>query len=143
MAEGRSSQILSVVHLVHRAAQRADELFARIAPGAGPRQFEVLKAVSQDDGCSQTAIMAITGIERSTTASTVSRLVRSGLLRRRRTRKDARTYAVRLTDKGREVLEEAEPLAKKVDEEFLASLQPKERLEFVRHLEQLVLAGRN
>ena len=137
MAADGSTRRVSVVHLVHRAAQRADELFASIAPGLSPRKFEVLRAVAHAEGASQTAIMAATGIDRSSTASLVAALVRAGLLRRRRTRRDNRTYAVRLTDKGHEVLEQTEPLAKQVDQMFLAPLKPKEGVDLVRSLEHL------
>jgi hypothetical protein len=63
------SPLQSVAHLLHRAGQRADSLFAG---GVGdiltPRQFAVLQAVAEADGLSQTGIMAATGIDRSSTA---------------------------------------------------------------------------
>src|SRR5262249_60709714 len=93
----------SPLHLLHRAGQRADQLFARHVGDYGftPRQFAVLKAVADADGLSQTAIMIATGIDRSGTAELVRRLGLHGLLTPRRTRKDARGYAVRLRPAGR------------------------------------------
>ena len=46
---------------------------------------------------------------------------RKGLLQRRRTKEDARAYAVKLTDEGWRVLRGAEPLAKRVDDSILDS----------------------
>jgi hypothetical protein len=60
----------SPLHLLHRASQRADGLFARHVPDSDltPRQFTVLQAVADKSGLSQTDIMAATGIDRSSTA---------------------------------------------------------------------------
>ena len=93
--------LFSPLHLLHRARQRTDSLFARNVGDTHLtlRQFAVLQAVSDGDGLSQTAIMAATGIDRSSTAELVRRLVSNGWLQRRRTRRDARLYAVRLTQK--------------------------------------------
>ena len=99
--------LISPIHLLHRASQRADGLFARqIRPSdLTPRQFVVLQAVAAKNGLSQTDIMAVTGIDRSSTAALVRTLVTKGLLKRRRTRRDARVYAVRITSSGRQMLE--------------------------------------
>ena len=77
MPSGHPTQ--SVVHLLHRAAQMADASFMRHSAGLTPRLFEVLKAVAAADGLSQNAIMAATGIDRSSVASLVARLVEMGL----------------------------------------------------------------
>ena len=110
--------------LLHRASQRADNLFVRHVGKTGPtpRQFAVLHAVSEKDGLSQTDIMAATGIDRSSTADLVRRLVRSGCLQRRRTRRDARVYAVRLTPKGRQTIAIGVPAAAAADPALLALL---------------------
>jgi DNA-binding MarR family transcriptional regulator len=135
MAPG-SKQSFSPLDLLHRASQRADNLFAQRVGNAQltPRQFAVLKAVSAADGLSQTAIMAATGIDRSTTAELVRRLVNNGLLQRRRTRRDARLYAVRLTARGRQTFASGEPAARTADETLLSSLAPQQRSAFLEAL---------
>ena len=114
----------SLLTLLHRASQRADNLFVRHVgeKGLTPRQFAVLHAVSEEDGLSQTDIMSATGIDRSSTADLVQRLVRSGCLQRRRTRRDARVYAVRLTPKGEQLVAIGVPAAAAVDQALLALL---------------------
>ena len=80
-----------------------------------PRQFAVLYTVANNEGLSQTGLVERTGIDRSTLADIVRRMQRKGLLQRRRTKEDARAYAVKLTEEGQRVLRAAGPVAKKVD----------------------------
>jgi DNA-binding MarR family transcriptional regulator len=130
-----SSPLQSVLHLLHRAGQRADGLFARHAGTAlTPRQFVILQAVAEANGLSQTGIMAATGIDRSSTADLVRRLVTHGWLKRRRTKRDARLYAVRLTPEGNRVLALAIPAAGVTEEVLLSSLSSAQRPAFVRAL---------
>jgi DNA-binding MarR family transcriptional regulator len=103
-----------------------------------PRQLVVLMSVAQNEGASQTGIVAATGIDRSTLADVVRRLVKRKLLQRRRTREDARAYAVTLTDEGRSVLRAAEPLAKRVEQRVLGALPTGQREQFIASLLAIV-----
>jgi MarR family transcriptional regulator, temperature-dependent positive regulator of motility len=135
MARGRKT-VSSPLHLLHRAGQRADFLFAHHVGGHAftPRQFAVLQAVAEADGLSQTAIMTATGIDRSGTAELVRRLVGAGLLQRRRTKEDARVYAVRLTPQGRKMLSVGERAARAAGAQLLASIPSRQRATFVAAL---------
>ena len=108
--------------------------------GLTPRQLVVLGAVAHNEGASQTDIVETTGIDRSTIAEMVKRLIKRGLLHRRRTKEDARAYAVKLTDQGRRLLRSVEPLAKAVDERVLDALPTKQREQFVDALSRIVSA---
>ena len=114
----------SLLHLLHRAGQTADELFAREmkATHLTPRQFAVLVVLARNETASQTAIVDATGIDRSTSAEIVKRLVDRGLLARRRSKLDARAYAVKLTAEGQAVLKQAVPIASRLEESLLAAL---------------------
>ena len=103
-----------------------------------PRQLAVLVTVAHNEGLSQTGLVDRTGIDRSTLADIVRRMQKKGLLQRRRTKEDARAYAVKLTDEGRKVLRTAEPLAKKVDERILDALPTRQREQFVDELLSIV-----
>lgn len=105
-----------------------------------PRQYAVLVTVAQNEGLSQTDLVDRTGIDRSTLADIVRRMLKKGLLQRRRTREDARAYAVKLTDDGWRALKAADPLAKKVDEKILAALPGQQRDRFVQDLNTIVQA---
>jgi DNA-binding MarR family transcriptional regulator len=137
-----SSPLQSALHLLHRAGQRADSLFAGLVGDAlTPRQFAVLQAVAEADGLSQTGIMAATGIDRSSTADLVRRLVSHGWLLRRRTRRDARLYAVRLTPVGRRVWCEAAPALRATEETLLSPLTMAERAAFAKALAAIASAS--
>lgn len=113
----------SPVHLLHRAGQAVTDLFAReINTDLTPRQFAVLTVVDNNQGANQTEICNLSGVDRSTLAEMMRRLVRKGLIHRRRSKHDTRAYVLRLTDKGAHVLKSAEPLAKRVDEAVLRAL---------------------
>lgn len=135
----------SALHLLHRAGQIADELFTMNIGSSGltPRQFEVLRAVSLSDEPSQTQLVEMTGIDRSTLADIVRRLVDRGLVMRKRTRHDARMYALRLSEKGQATIREAEPAVSMTDERLLSTLPPRERENFIKGLERMIeqLAG--
>ncbi len=103
-----------------------------------PRQFAVLVTVSQNEGLSQTDLVDKTGIDRSTLADIVRRMLKKGLLQRRRTKEDARAYAVKLTDEGWRVLKSAEPMAKRVDDRILAVLPNAQRDRFLSDLNTIV-----
>ncbi|HEX5599887.1 MAG TPA: MarR family transcriptional regulator [Hyphomicrobiaceae bacterium] len=134
------SQLSSALHLLHRAGQRADELFtARMGEkDLTPRQYAVLKAVASMENPSQTALVEYTGIDRSTIADIVRRLIKRGMLQRRRTAHDARMYAVKLTPSGREALEAAEPIAKATEEQLLSVLPAQQRSIVVQALSTIV-----
>ncbi len=131
----------SPLHLLHRAGQCAAEVFqAELGSGdLTPRQYAVLVTVSQNEGLSQTHLVERTGIDRSTLADIVRRMLKKGLLQRRRTREDARAYAVKLTDEGWRTLKSVDPLARKVDERILASLPATQRERFLQDLNTIVL----
>lgn len=103
-----------------------------------PRQFAVLYTVAQNEGLSQTDLVMRTGIDRSTLADIIRRMLKKGLLQRRRTKEDARAYAVRLTDEGWRMLKAAEPMARRVDERILSVLSSQERERFLQDLSKIV-----
>ena len=130
----------SALHLLHRAGQIADELFT-LNIGASdltPRQFEVLRAISLTNEPSQTQLVELTGIDRSTLADIVRRLVDRGLVMRKRTRHDARMYALRLSDKGLATMREAAPAVSQTDERLLSALPQRDRDAFIKGLERMV-----
>ncbi len=101
----------SPIHLLHRAGQCAGEIFLTEMGAADltPRQYAVLVTVSLWEGLSQTELVEKTGIDRSTLADIVRRMLKKGYLQRRRTKEDARAYAVKLTDEGWNALKSADP----------------------------------
>ena len=114
----------SPLHMLHRAKQCAIDAFSKEvgATGLTPRQLTVLITVAESEGISQTGIGARTGMDRSTTAEIVTRMVNKGLLRRQRVATDTRAYAVKLTVTGRAQLQFTDPIFKRIDALILGSL---------------------
>jgi DNA-binding MarR family transcriptional regulator len=142
MAKGGNPLNRSAMHLLHRAGQCAAELFATEAhlSGLTPRQFAVLMAVAEEEGLAQTGLVERTGIDRSTLADIVGRLLARGFIQRRRTKEDARAYAIKLTAQGFKVLREAQPVAQAADARLLAKLPPSRRQDFLESL-HLIVSG--
>ena len=123
--EGRPGAIdRSIIHLLHRASQRATEIFALETRtfDITARQYAVLTAVAQHEGLSQTDLVRLTGIDRSTLADVVQRLLRRGYIEREKTTQDGRTYAVTLSTHGHELLEAIKPHARRADRTVLSCL---------------------
>jgi DNA-binding MarR family transcriptional regulator len=133
---------LSALHLLHRAGQCAEVLFTNETGKADltPRQYAILASVQQNPDISQTGLVEQTGVDRSTLADIVRRLVKKGLLQRKRTRSDARMYAVRLTAKGQSALSSIKPAAGRVDQRLLSVLRPGQRGDFIEALGEIVRA---
>jgi len=116
----------SLTHQLHRASQLSDELFNAEAADQNitPRQYAVLSAVAANNGLSQTRIVNSTGIDRSTVADIVRRMIQTNLLLRRRTKDDARAYSVTVTEHGQEILQRASESNRRAEEALLARLAP-------------------
>jgi MarR family transcriptional regulator, temperature-dependent positive regulator of motility len=130
----------SAVHLLHRAGQRAGDVFSDEMSRVKltPRQYAVLVSVAENEGLSQTGLVERTGIDRSTLADIIRRMLRKGLLQRKRTKEDARAYSVRLTEEGRQQLEAAAPGAARSEERLLAALPGDQRVAFIAALAAIV-----
>jgi DNA-binding MarR family transcriptional regulator len=98
--------------------------------------------VADEEGLTQTDLVERTGIDRSTLADIVARLLGRGLIQRRRAKDDARAYAIKLSPQGGKTLREAQPGAAAVDQKLLANLPPAKRQEFLDTLSLIVSAPR-
>lgn len=143
IAKSASALDRSPSHLLHRAVQLALDIYAEEL-GAGSitqRQFAVLAAAAEHDGATQTDLVRITGIDRSTMAEMAARLISKGLLERRRSPFDARANAVSLTATGRAVLEEARPKMAAADARLLKLISGGGRRQAFVGLLQDLIAG--
>ena len=129
-------------HLLRLCQQRAVELFVEEVgeDGPTPRQFAILLGVHHDPGTSQTDLVRISGIDRSTLAEIVGRLVERGLLSRRRPEHDQRANALFLTASGQAVLGDAVPGVRRAQERIIAPVPPARRAEIMTAL--ALLSGR-
>ena len=133
----------SATHLLHRAGQRAADIFAHESRAGclTPRQFAVLTVVAQNQGLTQSDLVARTGIDRSTLADIVARLLSRGMIQRRRAKDDGRAYAIKISAQGAKALREAQPAAAAADVRLLAALPPAKRQDFLESLNKIVGDG--
>ena len=111
---------------------------SRLAIDLTARQYVVLVTASQTVGASQQDIIDATGIDRSTVSQIMQTMIRKGLLKRRRTREDARAYAITLTEHGRDVLKASEAIATGVDEALIAALPATRAKTFIDNLRTII-----
>jgi DNA-binding MarR family transcriptional regulator len=129
-------------HLIRRVQQFYSDLYAR-EPGSREltkQQYTVLAALENNEGVSQTALVEMTGIDRSTLAEMVRRMLERGLLSRERTEDDMRANAVAITQAGRKSLRSARSASDRAERALLETLPAPERMRFVKLL-QTVAAG--
>ena len=130
-------------HLMHRALQLALDIYAEEtgSDGLTQRQFAVLEAASLKAGLTQTELVRMTGIDRSTLADLVTRMTAKGLLERERSTLDARAKAVRLSADGQARLEEARPRVEAADKRIMGLLPKGQRDAFLNQLAELAAAA--
>ena len=129
----------SISHLLHRANQAATERFAKAIGDTDltPRQIAVLGIDATNEGVSQTGIVAARGIDRSTMADIVRRLVKRKMLARQRSKQDTRAYNVTLTVEGCRVLTATAPILDRVEAAILEVLPVRRRADLLAALSSL------
>jgi len=98
-----------LLHRVHDVVNLCEESVLR-EYGLTPEQFAVLASVKSDGGSLRPVDLALM-LERSpnSVSMLIDRMVKAGLVRRTRDRKDRRAVKVTLTGKGEKALEPAAP----------------------------------
>jgi DNA-binding MarR family transcriptional regulator len=132
----------SIIHLLRRVEQCAMQLYLTETADSDLtlRQLAILTAISQRQDLSQTDLVAITGIDRSTVAGIVARLLKKGLLERRRSPADGRAYCVRLSKRGLREVAGADRLYTKIEKKLLTGVPASEANQFVSTLKTILTA---
>lgn len=130
-------------HLLRRAQQYAFDLFSAETGGSRltPRQFTVLLTVGQNEGCSQTDLVRLTGIDRSTLADMIARLIDRRLLSRTRTKEDARANSVKVTAAGKKQVAAHTAMVRRAENKILAPLPAGQRAGFMKSLKAIAAAA--
>jgi DNA-binding MarR family transcriptional regulator len=142
-ANGNFDLSQSPSHLLRRCVQYANDLFSRETStnDLTKQQFTVLAAVEQNEGISQTDLVGLTGIDRSTLAEMIRRMIDKGLLDRERTESDQRANAVRIAAAGKKALRAARTANERVERALLASLSASDRVKFLKMLTTVASHG--
>lgn len=130
-------------YLMRRCQQLYGDLYAREtgARDLTKQQFTVLCALEHHEGASQTALVEMTGIDRSTLAEMVRRMLEKGLITRERTEEDQRANAVAITAAGRKALRAARAASDRAEKALLEALPAGERQRFVKSLAAIAAAA--
>jgi DNA-binding MarR family transcriptional regulator len=106
------------------ASQFAERLSST---GLTPPHAGILRAVAASAGISQQALASLLGMLPSRLVAFLDELEERGLLERCDNPEDRRLYALRLTDKGTNVMSEIADVAKAHDDALCAPLSARER----------------
>jgi len=123
--------MLRAEHEVIRACNRVYKRF-----GVTYHQFQVLRILeAADKPLSQGTIGEHLLVSRANLSGLIDRMVSASLVKRRSTRKDRRVVLVDLTDKGRTVLRNVEPMRDTVESILMAGVDREEAERTVALLE--------
>jgi DNA-binding MarR family transcriptional regulator len=107
----------------HRAL--VSDAFAELGLHLG--QDLLLGELWEDDGLSQSELIARLGVEPPTMTKMLQRMERAGLLRRERAPAGGRVWRVYLTERGRALERPVREIRAEVERRLLAGLRPEER----------------
>jgi DNA-binding MarR family transcriptional regulator len=118
----------------HSAVQFAD----RLEPlGLKPPHVGILRALDQTDGLSQQALGERLGAFPSRLVALVDELEERQLVERRDRPGDRRSYALHLTDAGREALMQVVRIARQHQDDLCAALNESERAQLTGYLRRI------
>jgi DNA-binding MarR family transcriptional regulator len=107
------------------ARRRLGDALAREGLKIG--DYAAIALLDELESCPQQVLSRTLNIDRSNVVDIVDRLEGAGFARRRPDPADRRRYAVKLTAKGRGMVERCAAAARAVDDELLDGLEPAER----------------
>jgi DNA-binding MarR family transcriptional regulator len=126
-----------------RLAQEASfQAFARQVRGLDlrPGRFAALALIGWNPGISQTALGRASGRDKSSLTPALDDLTRRGLVDRRRSTRDRRSYTLSLTPKGEKLVDTLMAHANAHDRRLDAIVGLKNKAEFIRTLRRIAMA---
>jgi DNA-binding MarR family transcriptional regulator len=106
-----------------------------------PGQFGVLIMIMENQGLSQSDLGTAVGIDRSTMVAVIDRLESRGLVVRAPSPNDRRSYALRLSDKGDELMRELIPRIQEHDRNMVKDLTAEEIAHLIDYLRRIAHSG--
>jgi DNA-binding MarR family transcriptional regulator len=128
----RSSALLD--HLARLTRVRSESALAPL--GLRPRHLVALTVLREQGVGTQQALAAALHVDRTNLVGLLNDLERTGLIARRRDVDDRRRHIVELTDDGATRLREAECALAAAENEVLGALDPEQREQLYRLLQQ-------
>jgi DNA-binding MarR family transcriptional regulator len=121
------------------AQEAAFEAFSRGSEAIGerPGRFATLTIIARNPGISQTELSHANGRDKSSLTPVVEDLVRRGLVERKRTDGDRRTYRLNLTSAGRKTLTEMTRCARRHERNLDRIIGGRDRKRFLAVLKRI------
>jgi len=102
-----------------------------------PPQYLVLAVVREIPGTDQAGVSRTVGLDRFTTGLVLSNLIKRGLIVRERSTEDRRSYMLRLSPRGLELLKRIIPGVARSRARFFSPFTPREERVFIGMLQKL------
>jgi DNA-binding MarR family transcriptional regulator len=131
--------VSSALFLLKRLGMTAksESLEAYEEAGLHPYHHAILAVLAEGSRETQGAIAAALGYDKGQLVGMLDELEESGLVVRQRDQADRRRQVVQMTPAGRKALERARRLSARLEDEFLSSLNEKERAQLRMLLRRL------
>ncbi|RIV37374.1 MarR family winged helix-turn-helix transcriptional regulator [Micromonospora radicis] len=133
---GRPSDLMFLLSWASHAL-RAEQAAGLAELGISPRAHNVL-ARARGGGLTQRQIGESCGVDKTTMVVTLDQLEAAGLARRVPSPTDRRARLVEVTPQGERVLDQAQEIAARIEQDVLAALPEPERAVFLRAIRRLV-----
>jgi DNA-binding MarR family transcriptional regulator len=128
----------------HMARLFAHRLQERITPlGIVTGQFPTLLELWEQDGITQSELVAKLDIEQATLANTLTRMERDGLIRRTKHPSDARAQQIWLTKQAIAVRDRAYEAARQQNDQALSGLSDEDQVKFLDYMGRAIKAMRS
>jgi len=127
-------------HLIRRVHQISTAIFAEECATAGLTsvQFAALTAIRENPDVDATRLSSLIAFDRSTLGNVLERLEAKGWIIRSPSPHDKRIKVLSLSPAGSKILDGVQPAVRRVQQRLLEPLEPGERTEMIRMLEQLI-----
>lgn len=106
--------------------------------GLAPAQFMVLLELWRQDGRTQVDLVKALDVEQATMANTLKRMERDGLILRRASKSDARARLIFLTERAREMEDEAKAAAQTQNRVAMAGIAEEDQARFLDLMQQVI-----
>ena len=130
-------------YLIRRLHQIHVGLFAE---ACGPEnvtavQFAILSVLQKNDCLDQLSLSKAVGIDRTSGADVIKRLMRNGLVTREISQSDGRAKVVRITQAGHLLVDEIQPAMESAQDKLMDPLTAHEQVIFMSLLSRLIEAN--
>jgi DNA-binding MarR family transcriptional regulator len=121
------------------AQESAFQAFSRrsLEVGESPGRFATLTLIARNPGISQTELSQAAGRDKSSLTPVIEDLVRRGMVERKRTRDDRRTYRLNLTGAGKKSLTQLTRCARRHERILDSIIGMRDRKRFIQILKKI------